>query len=200
MFSSFRTLARGALGSVVALALGVGAAEAKCVRLAFTVNDYGKEGPTKDAKTLLDKHIASWTAARGIKTYSAGKKDVTCELFLDFGVFDEHTCKAASTVCWADGPGVAAAVKTKGDLPAAEASAVGPAKAAKTKAAAPAKKPVAKAKAPPAGESASSAASEGTAAIVKPIAPAKPAVAKPAAPKAVPTEAPAPAKTKPNPA
>lgn len=186
MLSIVRTLARGALGSVVVLALGVGAAEAKCARLAFTVNDYGKEGPTKDAKTLLDKHIASWTAARGITKYSAGKKDVTCELFLDFGVFDEHTCKASSTVCWADGAGVAT-VKTKGDLPAAEASAVGPKKAAKAPAA---KKAVTPAKAAPAGEDA--------AAVVKPVAPAKPAV-----PKAAPAEAPAaptPAKTKANPA
>jgi hypothetical protein len=73
---------------------------ARCTRLAFSVNDYGKDGPTKDAKQLLDKYIAEWTAQRGIKTYTVGKKDVTCELFLDFVVFDEHTCKAAATVCW----------------------------------------------------------------------------------------------------
>ena len=29
-----------------------------------------------------------------------GKKDVSCELFLDFIVFDEHTCKASALVCW----------------------------------------------------------------------------------------------------
>ena len=39
---------------------------------------------------------------RGITKYTAGKKDVTCELFLDFGVFDEHTCTAHASVCWAD--------------------------------------------------------------------------------------------------
>ena len=33
-------------------------ASAACTRLAFSVNDYGKEGPTKDAKELLDKYIA----------------------------------------------------------------------------------------------------------------------------------------------
>ena len=100
------------------------AAEAKCVRLGFSVNDYGKDGPTKDAMALLDKHIASWTATRGISKYSAGKKDVKCELFLDFGVFDEHTCKASATVCWADGPGVQAAPKV--DAPAKNARPIAP--------------------------------------------------------------------------
>jgi hypothetical protein len=77
--------------------------EAKCTRLAFSVNDYGKEGPTKDAKALLDQHIAKVMAERGIKKYSVGKKEVTCELFLDLILFDEHTCKAAATVCWPEG-------------------------------------------------------------------------------------------------
>lgn len=99
-------------------------AEAKCVRLGFSVNDYGKDGPTKDAIALLDKHIASWTATRGIAKYTAGKKDVKCELFLDFGVFDEHTCKASATVCWADGPGIQA--KPQVDAPAKAARPVAP--------------------------------------------------------------------------
>ena len=75
-------------------------AEAKCTRLAFSVNDYGKEGPTNDAKSLLDKHIAKWAAEHGVKNYTTGKKDVTCELFLDVILFDEHTCKAEANVCW----------------------------------------------------------------------------------------------------
>ncbi len=75
-------------------------AEAKCTRLAFSVNDYGKEGPTRDAKDLLDKYIAKWTAEQGISNYRTGKKDVTCELFLDFIVFDEYTCRAEASVCW----------------------------------------------------------------------------------------------------
>ncbi len=74
--------------------------EAACQRLGFSVNDYGKEGPTRDAKDLLDKHIAQWTAERGIKKYTVSKKTVNCELFLDFVVFDEHTCNAEATVCW----------------------------------------------------------------------------------------------------
>jgi len=79
---------------------GSGPADAACKRLAFSVNDYGKDGPTKDAKSLLDKHIGDWTKANGIKGYTVGKKDVSCELFLDFIVFDEHTCKATALVCW----------------------------------------------------------------------------------------------------
>mgnify|MGYP003382808334 CR=1 FL=1 len=78
-------------------------AMARCTRLGFSVNDYGKDGPTKDAKDLLDKYIARWTAERGIKGYRVGKKDVKCELFLDFGFFDEHTCRAEATVCWGEG-------------------------------------------------------------------------------------------------
>jgi hypothetical protein len=95
-----------ALGSVIiatAVCSGTTAADAKCTRLSFTVNDYGKDGPTKDAKDLLDKYIVNWTKEKGIKTYSVGKKDVKCELFLNFIVFDEHTCQASASVCWEEG-------------------------------------------------------------------------------------------------
>ncbi len=78
-------------------------ASAACTRLAFSVNDYGKEGPIRDARNLLDKYIAKWTADRKITGYNVGPKEVTCELFLDVIVFDEYTCKAAATVCW-NGP------------------------------------------------------------------------------------------------
>jgi hypothetical protein len=81
----------------------VSPALAECTQLAFSVNDYGKEGPTNDAKNLLDGYIKKWTSERGIKTYTVGPKDVTCELFLNFIVFDEHTCKASAKVCW-NGP------------------------------------------------------------------------------------------------
>jgi hypothetical protein len=75
-------------------------ADAACKRMGFSVNDYGKDGPTKDAKALLDKHIAKKMAEQGIKKFTTGKKDVKCELFLNFIVFDEHTCTAEATVCW----------------------------------------------------------------------------------------------------
>jgi hypothetical protein len=75
-------------------------AEAGCKRMAFSVNDYGKEGPTKDSQDLLDKHIATWAAEQGIEKFTVGKKDVSCELFLNLIVVDEHTCTARATVCW----------------------------------------------------------------------------------------------------
>ena len=81
----------------------VSGASAKCTKLAFEVNDYGKDGPARDAQELLDKHIASWAAQNKIKSYTTGKKDVSCELFLNFVVFDEHTCRATATVCWTEG-------------------------------------------------------------------------------------------------
>lgn len=92
-----------ALAAGLSLGLLVTAASAECTRLAFSVNDYGKDGPTADAKKLLDKHIAEQMSQRGISKYTVGKKDVTCELFLDFIVFDEHTCKAEANVCWPGG-------------------------------------------------------------------------------------------------
>ena len=95
-----------AILAVAIMALPVTNAEAACQRLGFSVNDYGKVGPANDAKKLLDKYIADWTAKNGIKRYRTGKKTVTCELFLDVGLFDEYTCKAVATFCW-KGPPVA---------------------------------------------------------------------------------------------
>ncbi len=63
--------------------LAAAPADAKCRRMGFTVNDYGKDGPTADAKALLDKNVAEWAASQGIKKFTIGKKDVKCELFLD---------------------------------------------------------------------------------------------------------------------
>lgn len=105
-----------AVAAAAAAAVAAPAAQAKCTRLGFSVNDYGKDGPTKDAKDLLEKHIAKWASEQGIAKYTVGKKDVNCELFLDFIVFDEHTCRAEATVCWGDGsapakPGVPAVKK-----------------------------------------------------------------------------------------
>lgn len=151
------------LGLSVALAAGSAVpADAGCTRLGFTVNDYGKDGPTRDAKDLLDKHIAKKMAERGITTYKVGKKDVKCELFLDFIVFDEHTCTAEATVCWDNASSNSAApvkTKAKSEEPAAEEAAP-----AAEEAAAPVEesKPDDTAAAPPADEPASdsSAAAE----------------------------------------
>jgi hypothetical protein len=115
----------------MAAALVVGlasSADAACTRLAFSVNDYGKEGPIRDAKSLLDKHAADWAAKNGIKKFTVGKKDVSCELYLDLIVFDEYTCKAEANVCWEGGPSKAAV--DAGNVPVAgEAKKATPAKA-----------------------------------------------------------------------
>jgi hypothetical protein len=97
---------RALIAAASAIAVSIAAvdvASAACTRLAFSVNDYGKEGPIRDAKNLLDKYIARWAAERKLKITRVGPKEVTCELFLDVILFDEYTCKAAATVCW-DGP------------------------------------------------------------------------------------------------
>ena len=91
-----------AVSVLAATALVTTMAEARCRRLSFSVNDYGKDGPTRDAQNLLDKYIADWTKGQGIKSYTVGKKDVSCELFLNLVVVDEHTCKATAQVCWPD--------------------------------------------------------------------------------------------------
>jgi len=93
-----------AIAAALALA-AAGPAAAKCQKMGFLVNDYGKDGPTKDAQDLLDKDIVKWAAQQGITKYTVSKKDVKCELFLNFVVFDEHTCTAEATVCWNEPPG-----------------------------------------------------------------------------------------------
>ncbi|MEQ1578617.1 MAG: hypothetical protein ABL894_13310 [Hyphomicrobium sp.] len=102
-----------ALASAAAMTFGATLpASAACKRMGFLVNDYGKDGPTKDAQELLEKDIAKWAAGQGIKTYTVNKKDVSCELFLNFIVFDEHTCTASATVCWDEkAPGKPAAAQ-----------------------------------------------------------------------------------------
>jgi hypothetical protein len=107
-----------AFAAVAAVCAAATPALAKCQRLAFSVNDYGKDGPTKDAKSLLDKYIVTWTGEKGIKNYTVGKKDVKCDLFLNFIVFDEHTCQASALVCWGDAPGAPAAAPVHNTPPA----------------------------------------------------------------------------------
>ena len=84
------------IGAAAALSVP---ADAACKKFGFTVNDYGKDGPTNDAKNLLDKHISEWAAQNNVGEFSTGKKTVSCELFLDVILFDEHTCTASATVC-----------------------------------------------------------------------------------------------------
>jgi hypothetical protein len=154
-------------------------ASAACTRLAFSVNDYGKDGPTKDAKNLLDKYVAKWAADRKITGYKMGPKEVTCELFIDLIVFDEYTCKAAATVCW------------NGPLPpghTVDASAAGPLVNKTSQSSAPRPKPASTS----ASTGGTSAISTGSVKTV-PATPKAPAAAPsaPAAPAAAPARAPA---------
>jgi len=96
---SVNFVAACALAAAFAVATTV-SASAECKRYGFSVNDYGKDGPTNDAKSLLDKLIASKMQEKGVSDFHTGKKSVSCELFLNFIVFDEHTCTAEATVCW----------------------------------------------------------------------------------------------------
>ena len=89
------------LGCATAMLVSAGApAYAACKQFSLSVNHYGMEGPTRDAKLLLDKRIADWTERVSLKRYKVVKKSVSCELPLNFRVFDEHTCKATAKVCW----------------------------------------------------------------------------------------------------
>ncbi|MFA7307335.1 MAG: hypothetical protein WC026_11740 [Hyphomicrobium sp.] len=99
MRAIFNLVAAGATAAAFIAAVSL-PATAACKRYGFTVNDYGKDGPTKDAKSLLDKMIATKMSEQGIKDFHTGKKSVSCDLFLNFIVFDEHTCTAQATVCW----------------------------------------------------------------------------------------------------
>lgn len=106
-----RALSLFSAAAGLAVILAASPAKAECETLAFEVNDYGKEGPTRDALALLDKHIVATMGKRGIKNYRVGAKTVDCKLFLDFIVFDEHTCTAQAPVCWGRDIGKAKAKK-----------------------------------------------------------------------------------------
>jgi hypothetical protein len=184
MHPSFSTLAR-AVAAAVLIAIAAGPASAACTKLGFTVNDFGKDGPTKDAKGLLDKYIAKWATDHKIAKYHTGPKDVKCELFLNLIVVDEHTCRAEATVCW-DGAPVTPAVKAEG--PPDAKPAIAPKAPAIKRAAVPAPSPAPPALAPvkPASKAAATPVvrpiETGTLpAVVTPVVPAAGAIEPPAA-------------------
>jgi hypothetical protein len=121
---SGRFIAAFGLAASIVVATAV-SANAECKRYGFSVNDYGKDGPTKDAKDLLDKMISSKMSEQGVTDYKTGKKSVSCELFLNFIVFDEHTCTAEATVCWGGSklPGAEKASADDADKPKASETA-----------------------------------------------------------------------------
>lgn len=71
-----------------------------CHRFAHSTNDYGKIGPTSEAKRLVEVAAENWAAAHKVKRFSLGAKSVKCVLFLDFGLFDEYTCTAEMSICY----------------------------------------------------------------------------------------------------
>ena len=77
---------------------------AGCRTRSFLVNDYGQAGPTADARRLLDKDIADWSHANGLKNVTVSGKNVACRQSLNFIVFDEWTCTASAKVCWNASP------------------------------------------------------------------------------------------------
>jgi hypothetical protein len=101
------------LACAAAMLPSFASAKPECTQLFYSVNDYGKEGPSRDAEALLDKYIEKWAKEKGIKKYKTGKKDVSCKLFLDVVVFDEHTCKATANVCWTPTKGAAKKTVTR---------------------------------------------------------------------------------------
>jgi hypothetical protein len=98
-------MSKRSLLAAIALCAAFAPAQAReCKSFGFAVNDYGKEGPARDAQALLDVHIKKQMEERGVKKYTTGKKSVSCKLFLDLIVFDEYTCTAVANVCWGLGP------------------------------------------------------------------------------------------------
>ncbi len=172
-------------------------AEAACKKFGFTVNDYGKDGPTNDAKNLLDKHIAEWAAKNGVTAYQTGKKSVSCELFLDVILFDEHTCTASASVCWGDGvkPNNKTGAQSAESTPAAAEEATGdapPAPVRKAEALGIAPQQAATAAAPvtEAAPATETAASESAAPVEQVTAPAEMPAATPAVETAAPADGP----------
>ena len=189
MHPSFSTIAR-ATATALLVTFAAEPASAACTKLGFTVNDFGKDGPTKDAKGLLDKYIAKWAADHKIAKYNTGPKDVKCELFLNLIVVDEHTCRAEATVCW-DGAPVTPAVKAEG-APDTKPAITKPATASKAPAIKRAAVPSASPAAAPAVAPVKPAAKAAASPVVSPIETGTlPAVVKPAAP-AIPAPAAAP--------
>ena len=75
-------------------------ANAKCERHAFEVNDYGKEGPIRMARENLYKFVEKLKKEKGLKKVRVKESEPKCRLFLDFIVFDEHTCRIEANICY----------------------------------------------------------------------------------------------------
>lgn len=76
-------------------------AAAACRTLGFSVNDFGKEVPTRDSRSLLQDYVKRWTKEQGIRRYRVGKTTTTCKLYLKLPILgEEYTCKSQARVCW----------------------------------------------------------------------------------------------------
>lgn len=72
----------------------------KCVRRAFEVNDFGKEGPISLAKQDLANYVKKIKQQKGVSNVTSSHKKPTCRLYLWLGPASEYTCRIEATICW----------------------------------------------------------------------------------------------------
>ncbi|MGI9385031.1 MAG: hypothetical protein ACR2PO_17910 [Methyloligellaceae bacterium] len=85
----------------LAVVLTAQPAEAACRTLGFSVNDFGKDVPTRDSRSFLQDYIKRWTKEQGIGRYRVGKTTTTCKFYLKLPILgEEYTCKSQARVCW----------------------------------------------------------------------------------------------------
>lgn len=75
-------------------------AEAVCQRHAFIVNDFGKEGPIRMARENLYKFVEKLKKEKNIKHIRVKESKPSCFVYLDVGLFNEHTCRIEASMCW----------------------------------------------------------------------------------------------------
>lgn len=72
----------------------------RCVRRAFEVNDFGKEGPISLAKKDLANYVAKIKKREGVRNVRVSQKKPVCRLYLWLGPASEYTCRVEASICW----------------------------------------------------------------------------------------------------